>query len=674
MSAWRSLRPLSTATQKGGAAPVARKRSRGFVVLVLAGATLLGTALAGAHARVGSARPAADVAVGALANGASSAPVVSANGRYVAFQSYATNLVSDDTNVCVDPQERKQGPCPDIFVRDRVAGTTERVSVSSGGAQADAKSEHPSMSAEGRFVAFMSSASNLVTGDTNAVPDVFVHDRLAGTTERVNVSGSGVQADSPSGLDGGLSISADGRFVAFMSFASNLVAGDTNAASDVFVHDRVAGTTERVSVGSDGAQARDGSYGSAISGDGRFVSFRATNLLPGNMNLSDVLVHDRLTETTERASVSGDGALALRGGDRPTISADGRFVAFMSWAPNAVAGDTIGPVVSVRDRVAGTTERVSLTSGGAPADLGSMQPAISADGRFVAFMSYASNLVAHDTNDCFAIGASPTGHYNCPDIFVRDRVAGTTERVSVSSGGAQADAVSADPAISADGRFVAFGSSNLVAGDTDQFADVFVRDRATNTTTLISVALGSSNTVRPSIPKSGHPGDVIVCNPGTWTGSPSFTFTWTRDGILIAGQTGRSYTLAYADVGHPLRCRVTAHNIVDTSADSNALLATPLRLQAGRLLLLPWPPRAGKQLTATMRVSVGGEPISAARLSCAATLGGRKLAATTRSFLQSSGRCVWNVPRAARHKRLKGSVVITTATGTAGKSFAGKVR
>src|SRR5437870_5456318 len=221
------------------------------------------------------------------------------------------------------------------------AQTTERVSVTSGGTEGNGASLGSALSADGRFVAFDSAATDLVAGDTNGVSDVFVHDRQTGTTERVSVASDGAQGNGSSGLVTFAfppALSADGRFVAFVSFATNLVASDTNGATDVFVHERQTGTTERVSVASDGTEGNAASAGATLSADGRFVALdsRATNLVAGDTDgATDSLVHDRQTAPTERASVNGFAAA-------PALSADGRFVAFHSTGSNLVAGDTNG--------------------------------------------------------------------------------------------------------------------------------------------------------------------------------------------------------------------------------------------------------------------------------------------------------------------------------------------
>jgi len=360
------------------------------------------------------------------------------------------------------------------------AATTRRVSVSSTGQQGNNYSWGAAVSADGRLVLLYSEASNLVPGDYNSVPDVFLHEPLSCTTERVSVSNSGQQANGGSSPGG---ISADGRFVAFSSGASNLVAGDTNGVTDVFVRDRLTGTTERVSLSNEGEQANSFSYCSreAISADGRYVAFSsaAANLVAGDTNgFGDAFVRDRLMGTTERVDVSTSGEQANKGcWNEPVISADGRVVAFASWATNLVPQDTRGAgQVFVRDTLEGITECVSVSSAGVLGNYHSAYPSLSGDGRLVAFESEASDLVPGDTN-------------NANDIFVHDRSTGTTQRVNVSSAGEQGMGLSESAAISADGRFVAFesGSNNLVAGDTNQSSDAFVRDLVNSRTERASL-------------------------------------------------------------------------------------------------------------------------------------------------------------------------------------------
>jgi Tol biopolymer transport system component len=313
---------------------------------------------------------------------------ISPDGRSVPFVSEATNLVAGDTNGATD-----------VFVRDRRAESTERVSVNSSAAQGNGDSEGGSLSADARYVAFYSGASNLVAGDTNDTDDVFVRDRQTGRTERISVNSSAAQSD---GSSSGGSVSADGRYVAFDSEATNLVAGDTNGRWDVFVRDPRTGRTERVSVNSGAAQASHDSYDGSVSADGRYVAFEsvAANLVAGDTNgATDVFVHDRHTGRTERVSVTSGSAQGNGDSDGGALSADGRYVAFFSVAANLVAGDTNGTGdVFLRDRRTGRTERISVNSSGVQGNGSSAAPSLSAHGRHVAFVSGASNLVCGDTN------------------------------------------------------------------------------------------------------------------------------------------------------------------------------------------------------------------------------------------------------------------------------------
>jgi Tol biopolymer transport system component len=394
---------------------------------------------------------------------------IGAHGRYVVFNSDATNLVAGDSN--------NRG---DVFVRDRLTGETTRVSISSSGKQASPSSDpfggsHASgMSADGRYVVFVSDASNLVRRDTNGTGDVFVHDRLRGETTRVSVSGTGRQANGPSGAP---AISAGGRYVAFVSSASNLVAGDTNRKSDVYVHDRQTGRTQRVSLSNAGRQANGHCEGPAISVHGRYVAFvsSASNLVAGDTNgLADIFVRYLRTGQTRRVSVSSRGRQSTgpptqTGSNAPTISADGRYVAFHSDASNLVPGDTNGTFdIFVRDRVTGKTRRVSVGNGGEEANAETLgRGLISGDGRYVAFASLASNLVANDLNDI-------------TDVFIRDRRTQRTMLVSLSSTGEQGNDGSWPAAMSVDNRYLVFSSwaGNLVPNDASPGPDVFVRDFA----------------------------------------------------------------------------------------------------------------------------------------------------------------------------------------------------
>src|SRR4028118_1791903 len=357
-----------------------------------------------------------------------------------------------------------------------------RVSVDSAGNQSNPGLyffSSPFISPDGRFVAFRSNASDLVVGETKET-DIFVRDTLTNTTTRVSLDPAGTQENNDLFSR---SISTDGRFVAFSSYANNLVAGDTNDTPDIFVRDTLTNTITRVSVDSAGNQGNStlfsvgrlsfsGSSSPSISADGRVVAFvsYATNLVPGDTNDNpDIFVRDTLTNTTTRVSVDSAGNQAFGPpsySSYPSISYDGRFVAFISNAPNLAPGDTNDSAdIFVRDTLTNTTTRVSVDSAGNQGNSSSLDPSISGNGRFVAFISNAANLVPGDTN-------------NKRDIFVRDTLANTTTRLSVDSAGNEGNADSFAPSISADGQKVAFSSeaTNLVPGDTNNSFDVFVSD------------------------------------------------------------------------------------------------------------------------------------------------------------------------------------------------------
>jgi hypothetical protein len=430
-------------------------------------------------------------------------PVVSANGRYMAFESDATNLVTAGSVGGADNNN-----ATDIFVYDRLACTIERISLNSNEEQTrndtvetnpgpdipcevnncfQAWSRRPSISADGRYVAFTSNATNLIPGDNNTWRDVFVRDRVAGTTERINEGLASLPdprilapTDSPS-------ISGNGRYVAYYSSTGRLVSGDTNSKWDVFVTDRNTDTTIRVSTDSSGNQANDHS--------GVYVGATSLSSLPAP--------------------------------DRLGISNDGRYVAFPSWASNLVAGDTnntcdndgIAPAtdncadIFVKDTVTGTITRVSISDTEQQSNGASVYPDISDNGQIVTFQSVASNLVANDTNNfCNNDNVAPNTD-NCSDIFVRDITAGTTTRVSISTTGVQAGLASYQPTISANGNYVSFVSDStlLFASDNNQLQDILVRDRAAGTTKLVSSAFnGTQSNGGSFVPDISDDGQFIA--------------------------------------------------------------------------------------------------------------------------------------------------------------------
>jgi Tol biopolymer transport system component len=405
-------------------------------------------------------------ASGAKGNGDSSDPAISADGRFVAFASGASNLHPDDGDISLD-----------VFVRDLQAGTTTLVNRADGPAGAKGIGAAPAMSADGRYVAFHSDASNLHPDDCDGARDVFVRDLQSNTTTLVSRA-AGPAGTNSNDFSSWPAMSADGRYVAFESSASNLHPDDVDGVQDVFVRDLQSNTTTLVSraAGAAGAKGDSGSFEAAVSADGRYVAFRsfASNLHPDDGDsLEDVFVRDMEAGTTTLVSRAA-GVSGAKGNARsvqPAVSADGHLVAFASVASNLDPDDSDGIAdVFVRDLQANTTTLVSRASGasGAKGNGNSAQAAVSADGRYVAFISLASNLHPDDS-DATA------------DVFVRDLEAGTTTLVSRAAGaaGAKGNSFSFDElAVSPDGRYVAFSSaaSNLHPDDGDGRVDVFRRD------------------------------------------------------------------------------------------------------------------------------------------------------------------------------------------------------
>ncbi len=413
---------------------------------------------------------------------------------------------------------------PGLAIGAKAQPVTVRASVATGGVQGNGDSPGANgarISADGRFVAFRSLATNLVAGgDTNGFSDIFRRDLQSGQTIRVSVVNVllGTETD---GNSNNPSISADGNLVAFTSHAANLVPGDGNVASDVFVRNIAAGTTTRVSVANDGAEGDSGSDSSAISALGNIIAFRsdATNLVPeGDTNVaSDVFVRNILgTPTTTRASVATGGAQGNggSGSNQVAVSANGNVVGFTSVASNLILNDTNGVSsdVFVRNLGTSTTTLISQTTLGLQGFNSSWSCALSSDGMIVAFVSN-NGMVNGDTN-------------NAADVFVRDIITGTTTRISVASGangtaGNLGSGVSPDGTggidISSDGRYVVFRSkaTNLIKVDKNNFEDVFLRDRQANKTTLVSVAFGVTTpanglSVGPSMSADGR--YVMFCS------------------------------------------------------------------------------------------------------------------------------------------------------------------
>lgn len=493
-------------------------------------------------------------AAGVQADGYSEAPRISDDGNVIVYRSSATNLLGagNDTNGRYD-----------IFVYVVASGAVSRVSVDSTGAEGNSSSGGPDIDATGRFVVFVSGASNLVPEDTNDEDDIFVHDSQTGITERVNTRSGEPQSDADRGkdpaisddgrqvafaqaghgltpdgrgfpgggnvfrkdLDSGalvlssrsavrdvadgnsgsrdtyLSVSANGRWVVFVSEAGNLVSGDDNCLADLFRHDRQTGATVRV-IPHPGVGSEQSIQEPSISDDGRFICFvsRSPEFLAGGVDTNgreDVFVHDVLLGLTERVSVHTDGTQSDRDSDSARMSADGRFVVFISGSAR-LADTKTGTVneVFLRDRQAGTTSRVVRDRNGNFASARCEAPDVSDDGRYISFHASSAVFVAGDTN-------------GRDDVFVQDVQTGAIRRASISSAGVQGTGDSSDARISADGRYVVFESraSDLVDNDTNSATDVFRHDLQTGETLRVSVssldmeATGSS--VRASISSDG---------------------------------------------------------------------------------------------------------------------------------------------------------------------------
>ena len=392
---------------------------------------------------------------------------ISADGRYVAFNSRANNFNLGDTNGRAD-----------VYVFDRVELVTTLVSVTSAGGLGTHHSEDPSISADGRYVAFESRAPNLVAGDTNGVSDIFIRDRLSGITSRVSTATGGLQAN---GASTDVAISSDGTIVSFTSAATNLVPGDTNGVDDIFVHDTKTGTTFRVSVSSGGGESNGGSGFSSISGDGSRVAFQssATNLVLSDTNGQlDAFLRDTAAGVTRLVSASSSGVVGNGPSYSPWTARDGQSVAFGSGATNLVPGDTNGVQdIFVHELDSQATHRVSMTPLQGQPNGDCYSPSLNADGRIVSYMTAATNYVIPDVNGTYT------------DIYVFDRDKLTTTLVSQSSDGVQAGFYSSDATLTDSGDIISFDSpaSDLVASDTNSAVDVFVRDVSQSTTDRVSV-------------------------------------------------------------------------------------------------------------------------------------------------------------------------------------------
>ena len=433
---------------------------RGITVFVVAMLLSVAVFAAISNAYTGQTTRVSVSSAGAPAIGTVSAGVLSADGRYVVFQSSASNLVTGVSGT-------------QIYRHDRMKGTTALVSYAKAGGASAGVNVQPTVSADGRYVAFGSFASDLIDGDTNGVQDVFVRDMQTGTTALVSASATGVIGNAGSGLSGlsgAHEISDDGRYVAFISTATNLVAGPFNAFSQIYVKDMTTGAVVRASVDNSGLPGNNLSNSPSISGNGLFVAFRsdASNLSPLS-GTTQVFVRDLVAGTTTLES-AGAAAVA-KASTVPSLSFDGRYVAFVSEAGLDPADLDNGgnPDVFLRDRVAGTTALASLSPNSFSPGVPTGAPSISADGRWVGFQSLDDMLVSGDLG-------------GLTDVFLYDRDTHAVTLVSRNDAGDQANQPSFGPSVSADGKLVLFGTtaSNLVTSPSSTGNQLYVRNLSSN--------------------------------------------------------------------------------------------------------------------------------------------------------------------------------------------------
>lgn len=385
----------------------------------------------------------------------------SQDGRYIAFQSASTNLTTPSTT----------GSSYQIFIRDRLTSTTTLVSQSASGSQGNSYSQSPRISADGRYVVFESNASNLVGSDTNSTLDTFIRDTALGTTTRVSTSSSGSQANAGSQS---ADVSADGKYVVFESYATNLVSSPTvSSGGHIYLKNMTTGAVQLISQSSSGSIENGDSFYPRISCEGRTILFQsyANNLVSGDTNnpnktISRIYTVDML-KPVDPIYLTGTNNGNMAYG---SISCNGNYIAFVSDASNLVGGDTNSVTdIFVYDRIKNTFDRVSVSSTGIEGnDTSSNSPSISNDGKYVAFNSAATNLVAGDTN----------GYW---DIFLRNRQAGTTELVSKGPLGALANGDSILPEMSSDGKYISYSSSanNLVSGFNNTNWSIFTSQSGT---------------------------------------------------------------------------------------------------------------------------------------------------------------------------------------------------
>jgi Tol biopolymer transport system component len=510
-------------------------------------------------------------------NGDSIPTAISTNGRYACFESAASDLISDDTNGLTD-----------VFVRDMASNTTYLVSIALGGASGNGACRGSTMTPDGRYVAFVSTATNLVAGDTNGIADVFLRDLQAGTTALASVGALSTNAYDVSSSEAP-DISVDGRYVSFYSSATNLGSGTSNG-TEIYVRDITGGTTiwastnARTLLGTSVAY----SYNQATSADGKFIAFETSSNAPttaGNHGLilrysvdtgltdlvnTNAYIPTSAAEDVRSLEISTDGrfitfvgntnvsavstpavflwdaqsgATTLASGDLnsnvqggsvsawPTLDPSGTYVAFLSSATNMVSNTVSGDYhLYLRNLQAGTTVLVDADTNALGTSVDpATAPRLSADGRLVLFESLDASLVANDRNHAY-------------DVFLRDVVAGTSDLISarnsiLPSATPNGPSLVIAGSLSSNGRYVAFGSDadNLIANDTNGVRDVFVRDLRWGTNLLVSVST------------NGLPGDGISFDPVISGDGRFVAFTSSADN-LVAGDGNKQQDVFVRDV------------------------------------------------------------------------------------------------------------------------------
>lgn len=464
-------------------------------------------------------------------NGPAQSVALSADGRWVAFTAQTATPASQVVEEGYD----------DLYLYDRVEEQLLRVTSAPDGSPSNGWVGAAAMTPDARFLAFYAWASNFVAGDSNAVQDLFFYDRATATASRISLAADGRQANDRSGdssNDSRPALSADGRFVAFHSAASNLTPNDHNGRVDLFVHDRQSATTAIISLAADGSAANGDSRAPAMSVDGRFVLYqsRATNLDPTVPSLEgpgayQIYLHDRSDGSTRLISRGPDGRPGDGDSEGAGISGDGRYLVYASAASNLVAGDTNGVAdIFLHDRVSGETRRVSVASAGTQGNRAAWSPLITLDGRHILFVAEASNLVNGDGNQV-------------ADLFVHDQLAHHTSRVSVAVSrawtGQEANGPTRGPAaIIPGGRLVAFISdaTNLVPTDANGVPGLYLHERVDAPTFTLSGQVVESK---------GQPvADVVVA------AGPHRTTTGADGHFRLTTLVGGTYTLAVAKAGY----------------------------------------------------------------------------------------------------------------------------